>query len=320
MVLDLELDRGYRIELAAAIDDMVARNGGFATREDLFRFKLGGRPAQAMDFNRGIWNPKHLASTLSVVSDAEHGGRVWGSSGKTYSDRINPETGLLEYSFQAGDPTTGTNAKLRAAIATRLPIFVLRKYGPNFYVPIFPSYVVGEDLDRQIVYIAMDEGLGAAHQGGGGGRLDKSYVERLMRQRVHQPMFRARVMRAYQREPAGGGARRPACAICALGHAELLDAAHILPDSSVDGVAHVTNGIALCKIHHAAYDRNFLGISPDYVVRVDAELLAEVDGPMLRHGIQEMDGSRLLLPMHSKDWPSKEALDQRFAVFAGNRG
>ena len=38
------------------------------------------------------------------------------------------------------------------------------------------------------------------------------------------------------------------------------------------------NVLSLCKIHHAAYDKNILGISPDYQVKVRIDILDEVDG------------------------------------------
>lgn len=304
----------YRVALATAVEDLVAKNGGFATREDLFRFKLDGKLAQVMDFNRGIWNPAQLSSTLSVVSDAHEGGRIWGANGRTYSDQINMVSGLLEYSFQDGDPSKGHNAKLRNSIRTGMPIIVLRKYGPNFYVPIFPSYVVGEDLDREIVLIAMEDSLRSAFEVGASDALDKKYVERLVKQRVHQPMFRARVMRAYTL-PSIAGPSRPTCAVCHLQHATLLDAAHIVADSH-DGEARVTNGIALCKIHHAAYDQNLVGISGDYRVHVDLDLLEEIDGPMLTHGFQGLHLKELNLPIRKADWPCKEDLDFRFESFA----
>lgn len=304
----------YRESLAVAVEGLVVRNGGFATREELFRFKLDGSLAQVMDFNRGIWNPSALSSTLSVVSDAHQGGRIWGAGGRTYADRINMDTGLLEYSFQAGNPSAGANIKLRMAIQTGMPIFVLRKYGPNFYVPIFPSYVVGEDLERKLVFIAMEDSIRTAFQVGGSDALDKAYVERVVRQRVHQPMFRARVMQAYTL-PSRSGSSRPTCAICRLQHPELLDAAHIVADADA-GEARVTNGLALCKIHHAAYDENLVGIAPDYRVHVNHDLLAEVDGPMLTHGFQAMHLEKLALPERHADWPSPENLEQRFEVFA----
>lgn len=77
----------------------------------------------------------------------------------------------------------------------------------------------------------------------------------------------------------------------------------------------MSNGLALCKIHHAAFDMNMLGISPDYVVKVDAKLLEEVDGPMLLHGLQEMHGASLTVPVRRQDQPDKGRLEQRFAEF-----
>ena len=73
---------------------------------------------------------------------------------------------------------------------------------------------------------------------------------------VGQRTFRERVLRAYQEQ----------CAICRLRHQELLDAAHILPDGDPRGEPVVSNGLALCNLHHAAYDRNILGITPQLKV------------------------------------------------------
>ena len=42
------------------------------------------------------------------------------------------------------------------------------------------------------------------------------------------------------------------CALCRLRHQELLDAAHITPDSEAEGEPLVSNGVVLCKLHHAA--------------------------------------------------------------------
>ncbi|GAB2530047.1 HNH endonuclease [Paramicrobacterium agarici] len=135
---------------------------------------------------------------------------------------------------------------------------------------------------------------------------ERRYGERMARQRLHQPLFRVRVMHAYANT----------CTVCHLKHPELLDAAHIVPDVDADGLAVVPNGLTLCKMHHAAYDRNLMGISPDYVVHINDDLLREVDGPMLKHGLQEMHGTQLHLPERRRDHPDLSRLDQRYAVFA----
>lgn len=106
------------------------------------------------------------------------------------------------------------------------------------------------------------------------------------------------------------------CAICPLGHAQLLDAAHIIPDRDVRGTPTISNGISLCKIHHTAFDANIIGIRPDYVVQVSQPLLDEVDGPMLRHGLQAFHDRRLReLPRRRADRPDGERLEERYEEF-----
>jgi putative restriction endonuclease len=117
----------------------------------------------------------------------------------------------------------------------------------------------------------------------------------------------------------GGGAPLAAAGqwlhVCRLRHVELLDAAHILPDSHPRGEPVVPNGLALCKLHHAAFDTNIMGVRPDLVIEVRPEVLRETDGPMLRHGLQEVDGASLHAPRRS-DWrPGEEYLQERYEQF-----
>jgi hypothetical protein len=85
-------------------------------------------------------------------------------------------------------------------------------------------------------------------------------------------------------------AYQESCSICSLRHVQLLDAAPIIPDGEERGNAVVTNGLSLCKIHHAAFDTNILGIRPDYSIEIRDDILLEVDGPMLKHGLQAHHG------------------------------
>jgi putative restriction endonuclease len=103
--------------------------------------------------------------------------------------------------------------------------------------------------------------------------------------------------------------------VCALHHRELLDAAHILSDRHERGEPVVPNGLALCKIHHAAFDSNILGVRPDHVIEIRADILEEVDGPMLRHGLQELNGSAIKIPRRPGDRPDPERLEERYELF-----
>ena len=98
-------------------------------------------------------------------------------------------------------------------------------------------------------------------------------------------------------------------------HRELLDASHIIPDSDPEGEPRISNGLSLCKLHHAAFDQYFLTVDPDYRVRVRQDLLEEEDGPMLRHGLQELQGASMHLPYRAAFRPDREALARRLELF-----
>ena len=132
-----------------------------------------------------------------------------------------------------------------------------------------------------------------------------SYATRLARQRLHQNAFRIKVLRAY----------RDTCSICRLHHSVLLDAAHILGDTHALGEPVVSNGLALCKLHHAAFDSNMLGIRPDLVVEIRSDVLREIDGPMLLHGLQGFEGRTLTVPRNALLRPNREFLAERYEAF-----
>lgn len=76
------------------------------------------------------------------------------------------------------------------------------------------------------------------------------------------------------------------------------------------------NGLALCKLHHAAFDVNILGIRPDYVVEIRTDVLREKDGPMLTHGLQELDGRSLMkVPRSAMKKPNPDFLEIRYSEF-----
>ena len=166
-------------------------------------------------------------------------------------------------------------------------------------------YVVMDDQPNRQFILALDESLRFLPNPADLTEDQRRYAERVVRQRLHQPEFRAKVLIAYDTQ----------CAVCVLKKGPLLDAAHIIGDSESEGFPVVSNGLSLCKIHHAAYDSNFLGISPDYVVHINEDLLAERDGPMLKHGIQEMDGRTIAIPQRVVDRPAPSRLDVRFEQF-----
>jgi putative restriction endonuclease len=95
----------------------------------------------------------------------------------------------------------------------------------------------------------------------------------------------------------------------------MLDAAHIIPDNSPEGEPIVPNGLSLCKLHHAGYDRMFFSIRPDYSIEVRRDILEESDGPMLKHGLQEIHDSKIHVPTSYKLRPDPSRLEKRYEEF-----
>ena len=73
--------------------------------------------------------------------------------------------------------------------------------------------------------------------------------------------------------------------------------------------------MALCKLHHAAFDRFILGITPNYIIEVRQDILEEIDGPMLQHGLKDLHQSKIILPKNQSFWPNRDALDDRYQRF-----
>ncbi|WP_421742497.1 HNH endonuclease [Cellulomonas sp.] len=295
--MDTALEAALRVRIMEWVRGRADANGGFLHREELLRFRVDGRDLPIIDFSRGIRNPAGFSSTLAIVASANG----------PYDDTESHDDGLLHYAYRDGDPFGGDNRKLRAAIDTGQPLILFRKEIPNYYTPVMPVYVVDDYPEERTFLIALDEAFRFMGSTRDLSTPQRQYALRLAKQRLHQPAFRTRVILAYE----------TTCAVCTLRHGSLLDAAHIVPDSEHGGVPTTPNGLALCKIHHAAFDQQMLGITPDHRVVIDQDLLNEVDGPMLRHGLQDMHGRQLTLPRRAKDRPDRDLLAWRWEKFEG---
>ena len=248
---------------------------------------------------QGIFKPRVLSDAPLSITTAPNG---------PYDDAFGPND-LLRYRYRGTDPDQADNRRLRFAMQERLPLVYFHGVIPGRYVAAWPVFVVGDDRGGLTFTIAVDDARhvwssarGSARDGTETAR--RQYTTAAVRQRLHQRAFRERVLDAYRHQ----------CAFCRLRHQELLDAAHIVPDAD-EGEPVVTNGLALCKLHHAAFDRYFLGVRPDYVVQVRPDLLDEADGPTLVHGIQALHGTRITVPRKPAHRPDRHSLDIRYEIF-----
>lgn len=215
------------------------------------------------------------------------------------------DDGLLRYKIRGEDPRHPENVAMGSAYERQLPLIWFVGVAPGLYLPRYPVYLVGEEHGQFVVALDQAQRNLAATQNAHVNEDDRRYAEAITQRRLHQPLFRARVLQAYESR----------CSMCHLRHASLLDASHILDDKHALGQPVVPNGLALCKIHHAGFDQNIIGVSPDLKISVRRDILDEVDGPMLTYGIQALEGQPLTVPRQRIAAPDRERLAVRFADF-----
>lgn len=292
-------DQAIRAAAFTWLDEQQESGTLLFDRALLATFSFRGRPVRLTDPQRGIRRPAGMQAALSILTRFTADGDQ-----APYADTIGPD-GYLRYKYRGDDLSQADNVALREAYHRRAPLVWFRGVARSLYVPIYPVWIVSDEPERLQFVLALDAAQRLLPAEGITDEEQRRYMQRLTRERLHQPVFRARVLSAYDVQ----------CAVCRLRHAGLLDAAHILPDSHPNGTPVVPNGLALCKIHHAAYDGNLLAIRPDLVVEIRPDIRSERDGPMLRHGLQEMDGAHLHVPAARTARPDPERLAERYREF-----
>lgn len=303
--MPLSADQELRLAAFHRLRVILDRSDGVITREQLNEgFVFNGEHIPFANRMKGIWRPRQLddGAPLSLTTAAIKRGVT-----PRYDDQVGSDHGWFEYRYEGQNINEWTNAAVRRAMELGVPLIYFYGVIPGLYQAFFPVYVSEDEPDRRTFHLAVDAPAPGetALFGGGSPPLLKSYATVAAKQRLHQRRFRELVVAAYAKR----------CAICRLQRTELLDAAHILADRDERGLPEVPNGLALCRIHHGAFDVGILGISPEYQVHVRADILAEKDGPMLLHGLQEMDHTRIGLPRNRAEWPRREFLDERYARF-----
>lgn len=250
---------------------------------------------------QGIFKPALCDTPLSITT----------SPNSPYADAWTPEN-RLRYAYRGTDPAHPDNRGLRRAMQTQTPVVYFFGIAPSQYLATFPAYIVGDRPEGLTFEVQVDDVVQLARPrepldmvSEDRAAVRREYVTAVVRRRLHQQAFRARVIEAY----------RTRCAFCRLRHQELLDAAHITADAEASGEPVVSNGLSLCKLHHAAFDRHFLTVRPDYVMEVRQSILEEDDGPMLLHGLKGMHGNRIYMPREASLQPDPVRLEERYAAF-----
>jgi putative restriction endonuclease len=298
--MDIEEERQIRNAAMADLSRRQAAGQIAVPRND--RFEFHGENIRFMNPQTGIWKPSGMFGALSISTvftppQAE----------KPYDDSEIGDDGFGRYKWRGTDPNHPDNQALRNAMRANMPLIWFLGYERGRYAPVYPVYLVSEEPEEHqfLVAVGADRKSNYVDMIYPDAEIRVEYSMRETKQRLHQAPFRAAVLDAYKCR----------CAICRFAHANLLDAAHIVADSE-GGKPLVRNGLALCKMHHSAFDTGIIGITPDCTVKVKQEVLDETDGPMLLHGIQEFhDHQLMVLPERRSQRPDPAFLEYKYEQF-----
>lgn len=268
-------------------------------------FTVNGEKVLLANKAVGIFKPKQMQrGMLSIKTTKPRAGRV-----NIYAD-AEDEDGAFVYSLQGDNPNNHYNRALRECMEDQLPIIYFHAVAESIYKAIFPCFIESIDTQAMTCRVSVAPDLSLSHRpyplpNTEARLLERRYVLRETRVRLHQAEFRERVLAAY-------GGR---CAMTGLPVPELLEAAHIVPDSHELGVAEVNNGLCLSRIHHRAFDANLIGVDADYRIHVSDRLMKIQDGVVLEGGIKALHGQMLAVPTSRHEWPSRDFLSLRFERF-----
>lgn len=300
MVAD-DLDARFRAAAFAYVRRLLDEHGGLVTRQQLEAFEFEGRRVPLIERQRGIRKISWLEAAVSILTTYVSDPRK-----APYEDAVGTDS-HFRYKWQGTDPNAFDNRALRTAMERGAQLMWFQGVQPGVYEVDFVWLVDEEPAELQFV-LALDElqrEMWTIQDWKGPDQaLRRDYADRMVRQRKHQRGFRVRVLAAYANQ----------CALCRLQHVPLLDAAHIKEDKD-GGEPVVPNGIAMCAIHHRAFDADVLGIRPDFVIQVQPRVLDEKDGPTLQHALQGVHGISLQLPRQTTARPDAALLEERFSRF-----
>nr|WP_249179537.1 HNH endonuclease [Burkholderia vietnamiensis] len=123
-----------------------------------------------------------------------------------------------------------------------------------------------------------------------------------IRQKYRAKDFSRRVLGAYLHR----------CAFCGV-QLKLLDAAHIVPVAAPDSTDEVTNGVALCKLHHFAYDSNLVAFDTEYRIQISNRRVHDLQEEGLDGGLENFVRSlqpSLVLPEFRRHHPDRDCIER----------
>lgn len=123
-----------------------------------------------------------------------------------------------------------------------------------------------------------------------------------IKRRYREHDFRSRVLSAYSHR----------CAMCGI-QLRLVEAAHILPVAAQHSTDETNNGVALCAIHHKAFDANLVSFDEDFEIQVSESRVHELAEQDLAARLDEFREALLpaiVLPADRRDFPATQLITE----------
>ena len=244
MEFDREHDELVRSAAFGWLASQVSGEDGVVSSDVMRRgFDYGGARVSLMS-QEGIFKPAIMHLPISIMTSVKD----------PYKDKMGPDK-LLRYKYQGQDPDNRFNRGLRATMFHRLPLVYFHGLVSRRYLAIWPVYVVDDSPDHLEFSVTceastmIDPVFSVQDEDEPFGELRREYAAVEVPRRIHQRAFRERVLRAY----------RGQCAFCSLQHRELLDAAHITPDSALHGEPVV---VSVCVVGDVVVSAAPCGVRP----------------------------------------------------------
>lgn len=297
MSIELEV----RIAAFDWLKEQVNIHGEVLQRDLLMRgFEFKGNQIHLLSPQQGIFKPKILEFPISIMT----------SPSNPYNDLINidelfKDDATIEYRYHGDNPNRWDNVALRNAGKNNISLIYFLGIAPSRYWAFWPVFIINDEPKRLTFTVSINQSEIISPIYSEVSEAKKSYGLSIVKTRAHQRFFREKVIAAYKTR----------CAFCRLKHIELLDAAHIIPDKEPESTSKVDNGLSLCKIHHSAYDKYFIGVTPDFKIHVREDILEEEDGPMLQHGLKDLHKTKILLPTNKILRPNPDNLHWKYQKF-----
>lgn len=124
----------------------------------------------------------------------------------------------------------------------------------------------------------------------------RRYAVVAARKAIRDVKFNKRIMDAYSNT----------CAMCGI-QLQLLDAAHILPAAHPESTDETCNGIALCALHHRAFDRGLVTFDSKYKIHQNEVLKKEFSASGFDGGLLDFQArlyKKIEVPSDPSDRPA----------------